>query len=277
MPYEFVPKSFSGYAMHAVNVYGFDEESGQVHIADRAKSPLTLTAKELAAARSRITSLRNRILTIEPPKKPIDLKAAVREGVRACRQGLLKPRIANFGLPAFRKWADLVNNPKDNKGWPRVFATGGEQLYAALKMCFACIETWNTPPRAFRAMYADFLEEAAEALGRPPFRKVATQYRELARQWSDLAAALLPESRKPFKRTRELMLKKNRLLEERGVTALAEIRAITEELDGIKEEMTTGFPMTRDETLALFGELEQRLRRLTQLEESAAGALGEYL
>lgn len=51
----------------------------------------------------------------------------------------------------------------------------------------------------YRAMYTDFLEDAADIIGNKQLTDAAKSYRALARQWSPLAKAMLPNEIKPFK------------------------------------------------------------------------------
>src|SRR5438094_482768 len=129
--------------------------SGQVYIDDRAASPLTVTIQELEVARARVASYKHRVMIVGAPKHAPDLRAAIEEGIRDCCQGLLAARISNFSLKALSKWAGLVANPRDKKGWPNVFPPGRD-LYKALMGVLHAVELNGTGGGAFRSMYADF-------------------------------------------------------------------------------------------------------------------------
>ena len=69
----------------------------------------------------------------------------------------------SFALPAIRKWARLMTDVKNKKGWPTVFS-GGRGLYGTLRTVYEGIEHIGTGGGGLRGMYADFLDEAASFL-----------------------------------------------------------------------------------------------------------------
>lgn len=230
-----------GYMYHAVVVYGVDEAQDRVWLSDRAAQPLTVTLSELAEARGRVKSAKNRLVTIEAPKGAIHLESAVHDGIRVCCESFLKPRGSNFGLTAIGKWAEAVNNGKDKRGWPNIFRPD-RQFYETQKWCFGFIETYNTPGSGYRTMYAEFLENAAEILGKRALRDAAEQYRALGKQWTRTAEALLPDSVPLFKQTKGLMRKRREGFAKDGAKAslkpsqaLAELRAEATKSYPIKE------------------------------------------
>jgi hypothetical protein len=116
---------------------------------------------------------------------------AILEGHRARTE----PRIRNFGLPGFAKWADQVGSAKDPKGWSRALA-GDIDLVRALRWAHGAIggSAPDGAGGAGRATFATFLDEAAAIAGRPALRAVADRYRDLATAWVELGDALLPDA-----------------------------------------------------------------------------------
>jgi hypothetical protein len=266
--------------MMPIVVYGLDEAADVAHIADRAQVPLTTTARELAAARAGQASVKNRLLTLEAPRDFGHLPAAVAESIGAC-VGLFTekppkgPR-TNFGLAALRKWAGLLTDTKDPKGWARLFPPG-PAMYAALKSTFEFIETAGTGGGAARPMYADFLDEASDLLGKPALRDIAGQFRASGEHWSALARALLPESVPRLKETRELVLRAERLFREQGGDSLAERRRIAGRLSDLKAELAGDFSLTTSESAALRDDLRQRILAIHDLERAAVVDLKEAI
>src|SRR5205085_8659120 len=119
-----------------------------------------------------------------------DLLQLVRDGLRACHQGLTTGK-SNFALPAIRTWADRLHGSTDAERWERVFA--GPRLWGGLTAIHNYVEYYFTGGGLCRPLFADFLVEAATALARPRLRILAEQYQELGRRWSDLADAALPD------------------------------------------------------------------------------------
>lgn len=265
LPYYALSPEKIKYYYHCVLVYGFDEAADRVNIADRSTTPLTVTPAELAFSRAAITAQKNRMLTVEPPSQGADLTGAIYEAIRSNTKYMLEPPIANFGLKALPKWADLLTNAKDKKSWPRIFPQG-KNLYHALKSIFEYIWTYADGGGDFRAMYSRFLEEAAAVTGRPEFKETTAHYRELGAAWQDFAKAALPESIPLFKETRDLLIRHDELFLEKGMAAHPEMMSITERLTEIPNEIGEDFPMTQAEVDDLLADLRQRLLKLQEAE-----------
>lgn len=272
LAYQAMPPELIKYFYHRAVVYGFDEAENKVYISDKAAVPFTVTPEELAASRIAITSQKNRMMTVEVPKGVGDLKTAVLAGINDFWRGMLEPSINNFGLPALLKWAELITNPKDKKGWPKLFPPG-EKLYAALRGVFFWLEIYNTPGGGMRDMYAGFLEEASQVLGQPALKEIAQQYRECARQWTALANAALPDSEAPFKEAKELMRQKKTLLETQGEAAIPEMRQIEIRLKEIRGEMREAFPLNPVQSQELLASLRTQILALHDAEQKAIAPL----
>ena len=128
----------------------------------------------------------------------------------------------NFGVPGLGKWAELLTDAGDPKGWPRLLAPPGRQ-FQFLTWLYDWVETAGTGGGCFRAMYAEFLEEAAGPLDRPELG-LAGDYRELAAAWTALAGtAVAAGGDGPLARGAVLLATRRRLVEERGADAAAEL------------------------------------------------------
>jgi hypothetical protein len=211
-------------------------------------------------------------MIVDAPADPPDLRVAIQEGIRDCCQGLLESRISNFRLKALSKWAGLVADPRDKKGWPKVFPPG-LYLYKGLMGVLHAVELNGTGGGAFRSMYAGFLDEASDVLGDPRAREVSERYREIAAQWRELAEAALPNSVKPLREARELALCKNALFEAKGAGAAQEIEEINRTLEGIQQEVGETFPMTEGQIQELLEDLRERITRIHASELEAVGVL----
>ena len=246
LPYLAIPEKghFGG---HVIVVYGIDDGSGDVLIADRAARGVRAGAADFAAARAskcKPFPPHHKMLEIVEPEEPVQvqtLERAVVRGIGDCWRQLLQGPVQNIGLGALEKWAELVVNDKNAKGWPRVFRTPAS-LYGALASTYTFIEASGTGGGAFRLMYADFLDEAAEVLGQKALRKVAAQYRRCARLWSDVARAALPDDVPDLRAARELLAEKNRIFEAQAEGALERMHAINLELEKILARARAAFP-----------------------------------
>lgn len=275
LPYNVLPFVKDMWLMYPIIVYGYEEDSDTVWIADRARVPLTVTPAELAAARARVKKDKFRILTLEPPDLD-KLPVAVQQGIWDCVKRYTEAPVAkaknNFGFAAFQRWADLLAKPNQKMSWEREFPAG-PKMYAGLTSAFRGIALVNEQAQAERDVYTDFLNEASAILGRPALKEAAGQFRASGRAWHDLATALLPDAIPAFKETRELMLHQHRLFIDKGGEALPQIRQINTRLDAIKAQVGKDFPLSPAEVVALRENLRTHVLKIHDIEKQAHAAL----
>jgi hypothetical protein len=246
---------------------------GQPLLWDLAPAPIPVTWAELAEARAGVRSARHRLVVAEAPDGPIDLAGAAAAGIADTWPGLLEPPMGNFGVPGLAKWAELLTAPRDPKGWPRLLAAPGRQ-FQLLTWLYDWVETAGTGGGLFRAMYAEFLEEAAGPLGRPELATLAGDYRELAAAWTALAAAAVAAGGDgPLARGAALLDRRRRLVEERGADAAAELAATQAELAALAGDAADPQPLDADALAGLLASLRDRVLGLARAEEEAAAGL----
>lgn len=264
-----------GCGMYLTVIHGLDETVGTANFGDRGPTSFTMPLDELKWSRNRVCSLKNRLLTFEPPKEltAAALKKAVLDAVRECANGILKPYMKTFGLPGLLDWSKFINNPKNAKGWQRVYPGG--MLYLGLRDVFDSIETAGNGGGLFRPMYAEFLDEAASLAGNRLLADCAARYRELAKQWNDLAESCLPNSVKPFKQTKQLLLKRLATLEQKGAKGLKDLDKLTDDMTDVEAEMRKSFPLAPADTSELLASLSGKIVALHDAERAAAEQLAE--
>jgi hypothetical protein len=117
------------------------------------------------------------------PGDPGDLRATVRAAIARTAACLLAPSRTSFdggfGIPGMRRWARLLTDPKDAKGWPTLFEGNHAAALESVRRGLA--------RGASRPLYAAFLTEAARILDDSSLADAATAYDELGRRWSALA------------------------------------------------------------------------------------------
>jgi hypothetical protein len=229
LPYNALDAS-AMWAMFPILVYGYDETAEMVWIADRSRVGLTITPAQLHAARARVKKDRFRLLTLDYPD-PDKLPAAVTAGIWQCIRLFLetppKGSANNFGLRAYRYWAELLTRPGQRMSWAKEFPAG-IKLWAGLTTAFTDICTFGKDEagEADRSLYAGFLDEASVILSRPALREVAEQFRASAAAWRALAWALLPDTIPWLAETRDLLLRRHALFLSQGGDAFAQIKII---------------------------------------------------
>jgi hypothetical protein len=279
LPYNNLPYDEGMWGMMPIVVYGYDESSDQVWIADRARAPLTISTSELAAARGRVKNIRYRLLTLEPPD-PDKLPGAVRKGIWDCiklfTEAPPKGTRNNFGLAAYRWWVELLVKPKARLSWEREFPAGAK-MYAGLVSAFTDINTFGKDGNAERRMYADFLGEASQVLSNPRLVEAAGLFRRSADAWDELSQALLPDNTPPFGETRQLLLRRHHLFLENGNAALEEIKVIDQRLAEIKSQVAANFPLESPGVVHLREELSEQVMRIHDIEKEAVEALQQAI
>lgn len=267
------------WAMMPVLVFGLDESTDRVWIADRARVPLFTTTEVFKEAWSRVKKFKHRSLTLSPPDHT-KLQAAVRKGIWDCiklfTEAPPKGSKNNFGLAAFRWWADLLRKPKQRLSWEKEFPAGGK-MYAGLTSAFSDITTFGKDGFAERDLYADFLEEAALLLGNPGLSEVAAHFHISAKAWESLSQTLLPDDVPMLGETRRLMLKRHQSFLDQGNTALDDIRQIDKRLAQIKTRVAGEFPLDQSGVEALRDRLSDQVMHIHDIEQEAIEQLQEVM
>jgi hypothetical protein len=267
MPYFQLPKAMEGHFGHVVAVCGTDGKD--VLIDDLAARPFHVPADVFADARARIGSYKNRLLVVDGAAAGIDLEAAIAEAIAFCVEHLSSDS-ESFSLPALRKWARLMTDRKNKKGWPVVFQDR-RGLYSTLVSLFEGIELQGAP-EGLRGMYSDFLLEAAAVLKTDRLEAPAQHYAALAKQWQALAEDALPDTVPQFKRAKQLLRERHAVLLQGG-EAWRATQPLTDELRALRSECNLNFPLGDQDIAALFSTLQARLQGIYQAELEAVSSL----
>ena len=266
MPYLQLPEALKGHIGHILAICGQDGD--QIFVDDRAARPFRVPADVMADARSRIPSYKSRLLLVEHIGA-CDLRAAVMSGLQACSEHL-SSNSDSFSLPTYRKWAKMMTDVKNKKGWPALFKDR-RGLYATLCSAFESIEL-NVGAGALRGLYAQFLDEAAGLLANDRLVAVAEHYRSLAQRWHALAEATLPGDVPALAETKAL-LRQRHAATRLGGDAWESSRPITETLRLMSRRYNLEFPMHDSAVQTLFDTLQVHLFDLYEAEKSAHQAL----
>ena len=146
-----------------ITVYGI--EGDRYLVDDRNTGRLTIGADDLAAARSRIPSYKNRLVVADAAASELDEEQLV-TGVRAGLEeqlAHLSEKSASFSLPAFDKWAKMLIDTKNAKSWSKVFADR-VGLIEALASVGEQVDDRGLFGGSLRRLYADFLGHAGQLI-----------------------------------------------------------------------------------------------------------------
>jgi hypothetical protein len=118
---------------------------------------------------------------VDPP----ELRNAVRHAITRTAECLTHPSRTrfdgNFGIGGMRKWATLLTDPKDPKGWPKL-CPDEKSVRQALDMVARGLGNATSRP-----LYAAFLTEAATLLEDDTLADAAESYVDLGARWAELA------------------------------------------------------------------------------------------
>jgi len=267
LPYFAVPE-VAHFGGHVFVVFGLDEEENKVHIYDRCRNPITVSLSDLQKARgskSAPFSPKHRLLKIKYPSQIGNLETGIRESIQECCQNMLNAPIKNIGLAGIQKWAHIITK------WPEQFK--GINLFGALMNGFMYIEISGTGGSAFRSMYAQFLEEASSIMNKPALNEVAGMMRQSATLWSKIASGFLPDSWPNLKRTRELIIEKNRHFEEQEPGALEAMSQINEESDELMEKAVEDL----QKPPVFLADVQQSILKCYEIEEKVFNTLSSAI
>ena len=270
-PYHFPPTA--DYAAGVVCAWKDD----QVLLAGRSRKLLPLRRKAFEAARSSMGVPKSRAVVVGRPDRAPNLATSVLEAVRETRDQMARgidvgQFRGNFGLAALEKWATLLADERDRKGWPRFFPAGRD-LLAVLLGVFVQIELRGRGGGAFRVLYADFLEEAAEAARRRRLKEAAEPLRLAARAWHNLARAALPNAVPALRQLRELTAAREALLVREGAQGLGRAAELAEAGRRLRRTIEESFPLAPADVLDLLADLRRRVLQIHVLESAALQSL----
>jgi hypothetical protein len=262
--------------MQPVVVTSF-EPDGEAVIDDRAAAPIKVPGALLGDARGKVKKLRYKLVTLDAPDTP-DMRRVVREAIAECVSLYTEkpPRGSanNFGFKAFDRWIGVLRKLQAKGGWLKEFPTPRERL-AALSTAFKySLLYWEGDTQdADRALYADFLGEAAVILESDTLPEAARLFRASADMWGKLGDFLLPDRHKLLSRARSLLSERHTLFLNSG-------NARTERLHELDLEYQNTLASAGESALAdddaagdLFAGIADMLEQIRDTEREAVSIL----
>ena len=260
-----------------VVVYGYEEDT--VYVADRARVPLQVTRTVFEKARGRAASEQYRQMTVCTPH-PSRLALAARLGIESCLRDFLeeppmKELRGKFGLAAFEYWAHLLETSSET-GWRNRYPRG-RKLLSMLMSAYHSVHFNGTGGNASRALFADFLEQAADVLDKPTLYDMAELWRESLNSWKALGDALLPAQVEDFAHLRELMQRDHQLFLENGMECADERQGIQQEIDDLATSIGRKFPLTKRQTESMLDNLRDAVLAIHAAESAAVHELRDVM
>ncbi|HEU4713533.1 MAG TPA: DUF4872 domain-containing protein [Pyrinomonadaceae bacterium] len=274
LPYLFL----SGRPTMFYTIVVYERDGNDFIVGDLGPSVARMSVDELEEARDAkyVTKFRS-VIVKEAPAKP-DVREILTERIRAtCSQMIEGLGIANFGLEAYAKWAEMLTNTKNKKGWSQCF-TDGPSLQRALSSVYGQIKMRGFGGSAFRTMYADFLDQSAGVLKKPALKKVAAQFREAEVSWNNIALAALPDSIPVLKETRDAIDRRATLLQKPRTPKIdAELDSLRTRLLELRESSTQRLALSAADKLDLFSNMRARILETEPIERAAFTELSKLV
>ena len=243
----------TGWFSWVVTACGYDPTADAYTLDDTGARPFTVPSASLVASRQRVPSFKNRLLLLSP-MEAMDLPAAIREGIQGNIE-YLGSKSTSFALPTLRKWARMLTDTKNAKGWPTVFAEG-KCLFSGLASVYEGIMHEGSDGTALRGMYADFLAEAAVILKSPALDEAASAYRALGAKWEALAEMAIDPAVEPLAAARAILDGREAAIKTGGDDQADAIVGLGKEFEAMRPALDADFP--RDE--AWIGDLFARMQ-----------------
>jgi hypothetical protein len=270
LSYYGLPAEFAGAGPHVVAVVGADDTG--VWIDDRGARPRHLSFEELATARARYRQGRHRLVTVNGSRPGHDAAAAMQEAITDTARTYTTPAVpksfrVNCGFSGLDKWRQMLVDRRDKKGWPTLFAEG-PRAYAGLQRAYECIES-GIAPGAGRALYADFLDEAAAALKGKALGQAAAAYRESASHWTNIASLIADCGDRAIRDACEIA---HRRLEIGDHAAAGESKEAVE-LWTRRQDLASACTLPAAAATALYGRIAEMVGRIAETERRAVALM----
>lgn len=264
----------TGWFSWVVTVCGYDATADSFTIDDTGSRPFTVPSASLTASRKRIPSFKNRLLLLSAPES-IDLPAAVTAGIQG-NIDYLGSKSTSFALPTLRKWARMLTDTKNAKGWPTVFA-GGKCLFSGLVSVYEGIVHEGSDGTALRGMYADFLTEAAAVVGSAALSDAAAEYRALGAKWHTLADMALDPAVEPLAAARDVLDRREAAIKTGGDDQADMIVGLGKEFEAMRPGADADFPCDQAWIDDLFSRMQAQISDIYAHENAALDVLREAL
>lgn len=272
LPYLHLDSTGDGWWGYPITVLG-RADNGRLSVEDRNTGSLTISAEELAAARGRISSYKNRLLQVTGDRRLIEteqLLVAARGGLEAAVDHL-GSKSTSFSLPAFRKWARLVDSD-GHKGWRNVFADR-RGLWGVLRSTYEATTEAGMLGGSLRALFADGLGEIAAMSGEHALNETAALYREAEQAWRAVGAAAI-DGFEPLSQAAALARQRRNAIRQ-GDFGSGQAAALSAELHQLDNQHEPTMDVSDSDLSEILTALSGALTIAYQVEQRALESLGE--
>ncbi|MCA0456004.1 MAG: BtrH N-terminal domain-containing protein [Chloroflexi bacterium] len=263
LPHQHLPESLKGHIPYALGIHG--AEGDNICVDDMGAALYAVPRSDFTAARGRIGSDKNRLLLIENPGK-IDYEPLIQAGIDEHIEHLSRDS-DSFSLPVYKKWAKLLTDTKNKKGWPTVFNTRNG-LYATLRSVYEGVVVDGTEGNGLRMLYADFITESADLLGKPALNEAAEAYRKAGQLWRTFGESALSD--KVFASTKTLIDQRYEALKHNQSD---KVKETVDAVERLNDEFQQEFPLDDAAINRLYDLMQSNLMAVYDAEVAALETL----
>lgn len=234
-----------GHGVDPYTVVVAGQSDGLLLIDDEGPVPHELSIDVFADAWTAHRKGRHHAITLVGDGQTSDLSKAIREAISTTVAHLTGPVLGNsfdvnFGFSGMNKLAAQLRDPGGKTGWSRRFGQP-VPFFHGVRRLYECLELEYTAPSATRAIYADFLAEAAPLVS-PALAEAAELIRASGRLWSRLAM-LAQETVRGLGPLADLAEQRLALMFSRDPYAAQQIRELNAYLDVLAADYEAGDPL----------------------------------
>ncbi|MCA9303528.1 MAG: DUF4872 domain-containing protein [Phycisphaerales bacterium] len=186
-----MPAMLKGMVPTVVTVTG--EQGGELLIDTGSIGPVRVSRHEFAAARAAFKKGKHRMVTLRGNPDLADLAGAINGAIAGTADRYTnapyKGYASNFGLAGMEKWHRLLTDPKDKKGWAKLFPDN-QAACLGLRRAYMGIHHEMTPPGGGRGVYAAFLRQSAEITGNDRYLLAADAFDAAGERWGAIEDAI---------------------------------------------------------------------------------------
>ena len=270
LPYWHLPEEEAGWIGYTIALYGREED--RLLVDDRNRGRLTVSEAEMAVARGRVPSYKNRLLVPDPAATELSeerLVASIQIGL-AEQVEHLSSASDSFSLPAIRKWARMLTDDRNPKGWGQVFSDG-RGLVRALVSSYEWVVDGGMVGGNLRMLFVEFLGDAARLTGWD-LDAPAAAYRRAATAWESFASTCLTA---PVVKEVVDLDARRRAAVAKGDSGWEEAKAIAMRSNALVNQTDIGLDsQARDQ---LFRDMAEALGQVYQAEVAAHTALARAI
>lgn len=261
------PAMLKGNAPKVVCATGYDGD--QIVLDTGGSTPLTISRKDFAQARAAFKKGKNKLLEVPRDARPENIVSVIHDAIAKTadryENAPYKGYASNFGFAGMRRWAKMLTDDRDLKGWATLFPEG-RLACLGLRRVYEGLTCEMTPPAGGRAMYAEFLREAATLAKHSAYTNAAYAYDTAATHWSSIATFIADCDIREVRSGCDMIDSYSEMLDANAIK--------NGEAEWIKlRDSTASCDITHEQAMSIYADLARLVENAIEAETHAASLL----